>query len=225
MYISHKYRFIFLRTPKTASSSLSEFFIRNIPDPNAVYTPVEDSNLHGTLRPDVIRKYKKDFKFYHFTLQDLIDENIITEGQALTYRSFAVLRNPIDRQKSFYYFYKRWKGKNRPASLKEYNMWAPDGYFKGEPNSAIRQTDFLSLNNRLVGQYWLYENLETEIEKFMSNLNIPITHPLPRHKSNFRKNRENEIEFDEQTVNKLKKVFLKDFELYNVLKETTHAES
>lgn len=225
MYISHKYKFIFLRTPKTASSSLSEFFIRNIPDPTAVYTPVEDSDLLGTLHSDIIRKYKKDFKFYHFTLQDLIDENIITKDQALSYKSFAVLRNPVDRQKSFYYFYKKWKNRRKPHSLNEYKIWAPEGTFKDEPNSAIRQIDFLTLDGKIIGEYWLYENINDELNKFMNKINVEIIHPLPNHKSNFRKNRDNEIEFDDEAMNKLLDAFCADFKLYDMLKEKAFAEN
>lgn len=222
MYISHKYRFIFLRTPKTASSSLSEFFIKNIPDPSAVYTPVEDSKLPGTLNSGIIKKYKDNYKFYHFTLEDLIRENIITSQQALEYKSFAVLRDPIDRQKSFYYFYKKWKNKARPASLKEYKQWAPDGTFKNEPNSAIRQIDFLSLDGKIVGEYWLYENLDYELNKFMNSINVQISYPLPNHKNNFRKNRDNEIVFDEDALRKIENTFKDDFNLYNGLKEKAH---
>lgn len=225
MYISHKYKFIFLRTPKTASSSLSEFFIRNIPDLTAVYTPVEDSDLHGTLNNNIISKYKKDFKFYHFTLQDLIDENIITKDQALTYKSFAVLRNPVDRQKSFYYFYKKWKDRRKPPSLHEYKLWTPNGSFKNEPNSAIRQVDFLTLDGNVVGEYWLYENINDELNKFMNQINLPIIHPLPNHKSDFRKNRNNEIEFDDEVMDRLLKIFNEDFKLYNALKEKNYANN
>lgn len=218
MYISHKYRFIFLRTPKTASSSLSEFFIRNIPDENAVYTPVDDTKIKGTLNGGYIDKYKKNFKYFHFTLEDLIKEKIITEEQARTYKSFAVLRDPIDRQKSFYYFYKRWKNRQVPPSLEDYKALTPDGFFSGEPNSGIPQTDFLTLNGEVVGEYWLYENLSTHLNRFMSDINVPIKFPLLKHKSNFRKNRNNEIQFDEISLNKIKSRFKKDFELYNEIK-------
>jgi len=163
MYISHKYKLIFLRTPKTASSSLSEFFIKNIPDDYAIYTPVEDSNIPGTLNPDIINKYKINFKYYHFTLEDLVNNEIITEEQAKTYKSFAVIRDPVDRQKSFYYFYKNWKGRHSPASLDEYKAWTSNGSFIGEPNSAIKQTDILSINEEIIGNYWLYENINDEL--------------------------------------------------------------
>lgn len=224
MYISHKYKFIFLRTPKTASSSLSEFFIKNIPDPHAVYTPVEDSKIQGTLSTGLIQKYKNNFKYYHFTLEDLVKEKIITPEQASSYKSIAVLRDPADRQKSFYYFYKKWKGRAKQPSLEEYKVWAPNGTFLNEPNSSIRQTDFLSLQGKIVGEYWLYENLHHELSKFMKSINVQVIHPLPSHKSNFRKNRSNEIQFDEDAMNKLLEVFGEDFKLYNELKEKSYAD-
>ena len=61
MYVSHKYKLIFLRTPKTASSSLSEFFIKNIPDPDAIYTLVEDSNIPATLSKEILLTGKRVF--------------------------------------------------------------------------------------------------------------------------------------------------------------------
>lgn len=225
MYISHKYKLIFLRTPKTASSSLSEFFIKNIPDPEAIYTPVEDSKLKGTLHPSIIHKYNSNFKYYHFTIEDLIKENIITKEQAIEYRVISVLRNPIDRQKSFYYFYKKWKNRNKPFTIEDYKSLAPNGFFNGEPNSAIRQTDFGKLGEGFVAECWLYENLDEHLNSLMKDLQLDIVHPLPKHKSNFRKNRQNEIIFDEEAIEKMKFLFEKDFQLYNELKEKIYESS
>ena len=222
MYISHKYKLIFLRTPKTASSSLSEFFIKNIPDPNAIYTPVEDSNIPATLSQDIINKYKLNFKYYHFTLQDLVENRIITPMAAIEYKSIAVVRDPVDRQKSFYYFYKRWKNQHIAPSVEEYNSWTPKGSFIGEPNSGILQSDILKYNNEIHGDYWLYENINNELNKLMHDLHIEVKHMLPQHKTDFRKNRGNEISFDDKAMNNILKYFGPDVTLYNELSEETY---
>ena len=222
MYISHKYKLIFLRTPKTASSSLSEFFIKNIPDPDAIYTPVEDSNIEATLSQDIINKYKVHFKYYHFTLQDLVENRIITPMAAIQYKSIAVVRDPVYRQKSFYYFYKRWKNQHLAPSIEEYNSWTTKGSFVGEPNSGILQSDILKYNNEICGDYWLYENINNELNKLMHDLHIEVTHMLPRHKTNFRKNRGNEISFDDKAMDNILKYFGPDVTLYNELAEETY---
>lgn len=218
MYLSHKYKFLFLRTPKTASSSLSDFFIRNIDDPDAIYTEVEDSNLPGTLDESIVSKYRP-YAFYHFTLEQLIAEGVLTEEQALGYDCFALLRDPIERAKSFYYFYKKFRNPRGEASLSEYKAWTTNGVFNNDPNSGIIQSDLLSLKGKMVGRYWLYENLEKELSNFMFHRRFRIDHPLPRHKTDTRKVKKNEIEFDEQSITELRNHFKKDFELYEELRK------
>jgi len=216
MYLSHKYKFLFLRTPKTASSSLSDFFIRNVDDPNAIYTEVEDSKLPGTLNEAIVGKYRP-YAFYHFTLNQLIDENIITEQQAREYDVFALLRNPVDRQKSMYYFFKKFKSPLTSASLDEYKSWTRNGVFKNEANSTIRQTSLCKIGDQPVGRYWLYENLEEELFQFLYDRKIEVTYPLPQHKSGIRKSRKNEIGFDDVAMADLRRHFKEDFEMYERL--------
>lgn len=224
MYISHKYKIIFLRTPKTASSSLSEFFIRNIPDPAAIYTPVEDSNIKGQGTANLQAKYSRNFKYYHFTLEDLINEKVITKQQARDYRVISVVRDPVDRQKSFFFFYSKWKARGRPVDLNLYKTIAPNGTFTGEPNSALLQSSFGLLDGEYVGEYWLYENLSEHLSNLMKDLNLQTVHPLVSHKSGFRKNKP-DIKFDGECLNKMKDVFEKDFKLYNELKENSYASN
>jgi|TARA_B100001093_G_scaffold31806_1_gene27479 hypothetical protein len=213
MYLSHKHKFLFLRTPKTASSSLSDFFIRNIQDDEAIYTEVEDSNLPGTLDEAIVSKYRP-YAFYHFTLNQLIDEGVITREQVAEYDIFALLRNPVDRAKSFYYFYRKWKGRQIDASIDQYRNWTINGVFKGEPNSGIVQSSLLKLGKKDVGRFWLYEDLEKELSNFMFNRRLRIDHPLPRHKTDSRVARQNEIEFEQKDIDEMKKTFGEDFKLY-----------
>ena len=217
MYLSHKHKFLFLSTPKTASSSLSDFFIRNIQDDEAIYTEVEDSNLPGTLDEAIVSKYRP-YAFYHFTLNQLIDEGVITREQVSEYDIFALLRNPVDRAKSFYYFYRKWKAHGTDPSLEQYRQWTENGCFRGEPNSGIVQSSLLKLGNKDVGRFWLYEDLEKELSNFMFNRRLRIDHPLPKHKTDSRKDKSDEIEFEEQDIQAMRLTFKEDFELYNKIK-------
>ena len=106
MYLSKKYKLLVLRTPKTGSSSLSEFLIKKIDDPDAIYTEIDDSGIPGTLNEHIVNR-NRPFKYFHFTLNDLIREGVITPDIIMNYRCISVLRNPVDRQKSFYYFMKK----------------------------------------------------------------------------------------------------------------------
>jgi hypothetical protein len=81
----------------------------------------------------------------------------------------------------------------------------------------LKQTDLLMYEGKLRGEFWLYENLETELYQLMEDLNIEVKHPLPRHKSGFRKDRHAEIEFDDEVLNSMRNHFKLDFETYEKL--------
>jgi hypothetical protein len=56
----------------------------------------------------------------------------------------------------------------------------------------------------------------------MRELDLSVTHMLPLHKTDFRKNRDNEIKFNEFATDNLNKFFGSDVKLYNELLEETY---
>jgi hypothetical protein len=217
MYLSHKYKFLFLRTPKTASSSLSDFFINNIDDPDAIYTEVEDASIPGTMSELIVGKYRP-YAFYHFTISQLIAEGVLTLEQAKEYKVFSVLRDPVDRAKSFYYFYKKFRDVGTPPSIEQYRNWCYPDYavFNNDNNSGIQQMTLSVHNNELLGDFWLYENLNKEVARFMDSLGLPNAE-LPQHKTGLRKNVREEIQFEQKDLQAIKNTFSADVEMYRRL--------
>ena len=52
----------------------------------------------------------------------------------------------------------------------------------------------------------------------MFNRRLRIDHPLPKHKADSRKDKSDEIEFEEQDIQAMRLTFKEDFELYNKIK-------
>jgi len=219
MYISHKYKLIFVRIPKTACSSITHYLIKNIEDREAVHSGVDDAKIKSTLGKNPIRKPIMSNKYVHYTLADIVNDKFITPQQLNEYKIFGVIRDPFDRQMSMYYFRKKWNRKPKP-SLQDYkNLTINNCAMKINPEATGRiQTDYMTYKGRQYGTFLLYDNLEQELRKFMVNHGLSVEHDLPKHKAGNRVARGNEIKFDDEVIQSINKHYSKDFEVYNMLK-------
>ena len=129
MIISHKYKFIFIKTNKTAGTSieiaLAKFcgkddiitpndpkdeVIRkqlNYPGPQNYAAPFYEYRFRSLYR--LIQRQKKKPRFYHHIsaaeIKSLVDERVWKD-----YYKFCFERNPWDRIISLYY----WRSKSKP---------------------------------------------------------------------------------------------------------------
>lgn len=195
MIISHKYKFIFVRTRKTASTSIEIAFSQMLCDKDII-TPFcpRDERLRAELCARGPQNYLESWKNYSFkdvygllfrseTKKRFYNHMPAAEIKALigeeiwhAYFKFCFERNPWDKVISLYYH--RYKNEPRPplsefihsrqcAAAFNYNL-----YTIGEEVAL----DFLGR----------YERLEEDLAKITTRLNMPSILPLPKAKSQFR---------------------------------------
>lgn len=177
MIVSHKYRFIFLRTEKTGSTSLSAALGSVLDEhdlqatmrrpPWAKYSPIH----HGALK----RHFPQWFGLHtHATAAQVRD--VLGRKTFDSYYKFAVERNPWDRQVSLY-AHRQWK-KGRPA----------DQFDRDMRSLLYRNTEYVRLDNWSVyaigrdivaDRIIAYERLAEGIEELFTTLGIPALPDLP----------------------------------------------
>jgi hypothetical protein len=211
MILCHEWRFIFLKTPKTAGTSL-EFALSALCGPDDILTPtgpIEEEYLRlgcGAQnyirgRPDLPRKTREDgvvmpnnhVDFFNHMPADkakaAIDEDIWNG-----YFKFAFTRNPWDREVSRYLFDKRHHNVTGDMNFHDYflSLEKPRG----------QSWRILSIDGEVavdfVGRYErIEEDFRTALEK------VGWTKPLeiPRAKGKFRQKEERDYRpfFDEET--------------------------
>jgi hypothetical protein len=178
MIVSHKYRFIFLRTEKTASSSLTM----------ALQNVLQDDDLQSSMRRPAWAKYspihhgalKRNFPQWfglhtHATAKQARD--VLGRKIFDSYYKFAVERNPWDRQVSLY-AHRKWKN-GKPAE-----------HFDRDMQSFIyRNTEYTKLNNWSIyaigkdivaDKVLRYESLSQDIDELVKTLGIPGPGEMPR---------------------------------------------
>ena len=225
MIISHKYKFIFLKTTKTAGTSI-EIALSQFCGPNDVITPIslEDEEIRKELGyrgpqnylsppweynlKDLARflgKARAKRKFYNHIIASEVRAHV---GQKIwdSYFKFCVERNPWDRIVSQYYYayrsvpspkFSEFIDSNVPLRLKPFGfeLYTIDGQIA-------------------VDKICRFENLAEELELIRTQLGFPEKLNLPRAKSRFRKNRRSYRDyFSENEKKKIAELFSDEINL------------
>lgn len=211
MIISHKYKFIFIKTNKTAGTSieiaLSKFCVdgdvitklhpgdellrKSLGYPSAqnYRTPFYNYNLHDWKRMilKIVKKEKrKTRRFYAHSSASEIRHSV---GEKIwgNYFKFCFERNPWDRAISYYYFIagRRQERGKKTAPLP---VFISAGCLESLKKKGIGN---YTINDEIaVNRICLYENLEAELEYVCNHvLGLPEPLSLPRAKGQFRKDK------------------------------------
>ncbi len=197
MIISHKYKYIFLKTNKTAGTSI-EIALSKFCAPNDIITPISPQDEYtrksmGGVSPQKcfapLCSYRfKDFKnrllrgkrklqFYNHIDAAKV-KRLIGEEVWESYYKFCVERNPWDRVISAYYW--RYKQEHRPSILE---------FLESNKSNVLKRRgrDVYSIDGQVaVDKVCCFENLHEDLEAVRIKVGLPETLSLPKAKSSHR---------------------------------------
>ncbi len=176
--VSHTHRFIFLRTEKTAGTSLEAAFEKVLGEGDfmahlrrpawARFSPVH----HGALK----RKIPDLFGLHpHASARQA--RRVLGRKVFDGYFKFAVERNPWDRQVSLY-FHRAWK--TRRKSL-DFDRDLRSFWYRNSEYVRLRNWSIYAIGGTVVADRVLrYEYLDDDLKQLAADLNIKGLGPLPR---------------------------------------------
>jgi len=163
MIISHKYKFIFIKTRKTAGSSISNV-LRKYLGPN----DIADGDWVDGLEPLNVT-YDRNSKDGHQTSL-WIKKNFPKEFD--TYYKFTVERNPWQKVPSGYKFYKKINVKNLPNNITDFLKWEKKKWIPVDWN-------WYTIKDKIVVDNIIqYDHLHSEFKTIMNRLDIPYQDEL-----------------------------------------------
>jgi hypothetical protein len=197
MILSHEHRFLFLKTRKTAGTSV-ECALSAICGPNDVVTPLnkegESLRLGGrpqnyVLRPAPLhiralrvlgvmkRRHPGEIVLDDHEPYDGIVAKL-GSGCFAGYRTVTIERNPWDRQVSFYHWRKRVRGREAMTF---------EDFLRDEALARINNFEIYSSNGTIVADTVMrYESLEDDLHAFLRSLGIERDFVLPKAKQKYR---------------------------------------
>jgi len=229
LIISHKHKFIFIKTRKTAGTSI-EISLSRFCGKNDIITPItpEDEKIRKEflIGPQNYQLHKSGKIF--FKIKSIIYKNKIKNefynhapgieikkeiGEEVwnSYYKFCFDRNPWDKTISLYWWDKRL---SRARNL------GFDEWFESRKKIGLTHYNYplYSDNNDkiLVDFVGKYENLETDLLKICNKIGIEFDNWLPKAKGGFRKDKKHySCYFNEEQKEFINKYFKKEIELMN----------
>lgn len=192
MLISHRHRFIFLKTQKTAGTAI-EIALRAVLGPDDVITPISraDERLSRQLGRPGPRHFRAPLRDYQ--IAELLQ--LLTRGrlkkrfynhipaarvQALLpmaiwqdYLKISVERNPFDKAISSYYW--RTRKQRQPIPI--------DQYLQRCPTSEISNWPIYSINDAVLTDVMLrHEQLADDLATLATRLSLPQPLELPQQR-------------------------------------------
>ena len=222
MILSHRHRFIFLKTRKTAGTSI-EIALSSLCGPDDIITPLgegeelrtgngprnydipfSDRTLEGKVRSLFGVERKHDRAFHNhitaFKLRRIIDRKIWA-----SYFKFTVERNPWDRLVSRYYW--KYQSESERPEFRQFVLT--------EANSRkFHNFHVYSIGNRPVVDFIIrYEHLSEDFATVMTKLGIDHPPALERAKSGYREEKPWKDYYDNETREIVRKTFAREIKL------------
>ncbi|MBK5199426.1 MAG: sulfotransferase family 2 domain-containing protein [Methyloceanibacter sp.] len=198
MIVSHAHKFIFLKTKKTAGTSI-ELALSELCGPEDILTPLTkiDEGLRegrrgaqnwrrhgwwGSPRPLWKRRFLKftaeDYGFYNHMkaveAKALIDDDKVWRS----YFKFAFDRNPWDRQVSFYHH--RYRRETEPPPFAS--------FIHGDRRAHINNYEIYSIEGDVAVDFvGRFETLEADLKHALQQVGLTLDTALSRAKTTFRK--------------------------------------
>ncbi len=181
MIASHSHRFIFLKTRKTAGTSV-EIALSKVCGPDDIVTEIspEDEKLRraaGGLAPQNFDSPPQSRKAYNHMSAKATRE-LVGEQSWADYFTFAIERNPWDAVVSLYF----WKYKDRPE-LPDFDQYVNEIWIEQLSNN---RRLYRIRGKMVLDRVLRYENLDAELAEVWTQLGLPGAPDLPRAKGNAR---------------------------------------
>ena len=200
MIVSHKHKFIFLKTKKTAGTSI-ELALTKLCGDDDIITPLtkidearrdngrgtQNWRRHswwGSPRPVWKRRLFKftatNYGFYNHMTAEAAKTLLNDDSVWQRYFKFAFDRNPWDRQVSFYHH--RHRHADAPPPFAD--------FIRSDRRARINNYEIYSLDGDVAVDFvGRYESLEDDLKHALSQVGVSFDEALPRAKTTFRKDK------------------------------------
>jgi hypothetical protein len=180
MIVSHRHRFIYLRTEKTASTSLTDALKAVLGPEDKVYRSFTGKwvKMIGFNPGGLKRSFPGVFGL-HFHAHAADVRRILGPDVFDSYYKFAVERNPWERQLSLYTHRIHRKG-GKGKTVEEFDQDMRNPLWRLMHYSRLRNWDIYSIGNEVVADKVLrYENLRDDLQSVFDHLGIDEAVQLP----------------------------------------------
>ena len=242
MIISHSKKFIFIRSRKTAGSSIGLSLLRYLSSGDIVRGYIESGFKYGIKPPDwnksLLYLRPKDFKSnvprvkaYNRFVKIRTAYNVSSTHMSAKqikelvgcdvwekYFTFTIERNPFERMISFYFW--RIKDLKAPPSFNEFidslflknEEWLKINNLNGYSN-----LPFYTIDGRTCVDYIAkYENLSTDIKYIFERIGLSFDEWLPFEKKGVRpKDKNLKNMYNKNSIQKMEDIFNKEIFLFN----------
>ena len=203
MIVSHQHRFVFIKTRKTAGTSI-EIALAEHCGPADIITPIDE--VDEQIRRELGHRGPQNFevrkpasglgglisrlfgrnvvRHYNHAPASLIRARIGPQSYD-SYRKFCVVRNPWDRAVSLYF----WR-KNRPGSEKLDEEMSFAEFVRDTPADVLSDAHIFTIDGAAaVDRFVRYENLAEDLTTALAELGLPAI-DLPWAKSGTRETKD-----------------------------------
>jgi hypothetical protein len=197
MIVSHKHRFIFIKTTKTAGTSIEILLSQHCGD-NDIVTPIKPH-----VEPHCARNHEGFYN--HMPAHEVRDK--VGADVFDSYFTFCFERNPYDKTVSHYYMFK-----NSPEHKWKEDLEVDEYFMAG--NFCIDRDKYLPPGGGdiMVDRVCRYESLETDLSEVFDQLGIPADpSTLVRAKSGFRDERDYTKVLDHGHIGLVNSLFAYEF--------------